>query len=65
MEKAIVALFSGCGGLDLGFRKTGFNIVWANEYDRDIWQTYEKNHLDTFLDKRDIEQFLLKKFQIV
>ena len=61
MEKAIVALFSGCGGLDLGFRKTGFNIVWANEYDRDIWQTYEKNHLDTFLDQRDIREISSKE----
>lgn len=56
MKKAIVSLFSGCGGLDLGFCKAGFNIVWANEYDRDIWKTYETNHRETFLDKRDIRQ---------
>lgn len=55
MEPKIVALFSGCGGLDLGFRKAGFHIPWANEFDRDIWETYEKNHADTFLDKRDIK----------
>ncbi len=54
MKQKIVALFSGCGGLDLGFRKAGFDVVWANEYDKDIWETYEKNHLDTVLDKRDI-----------
>ncbi len=53
-RKAVVALFSGCGGLDLGFRKAGFNIVWASEYDKEIWETYEKNHVDTILDKRDI-----------
>ncbi|MDF5716642.1 MAG: DNA cytosine methyltransferase [Rhizonema sp. NSF051] len=56
MEKAIVALFSGCGGLDLGFRKAGFNVVWANEYDKDIWESYQKNHLDTVLDRRDIRK---------
>ena len=56
MEKAIVALFSGCGGLDLGFRKAGFNVVWANEYDKDICRSYEKNHLDTVLDRRDIRE---------
>ena len=41
----IISLFSGCGGLDLGFRQAGFNIVWANEYDKSIWATYEFNHL--------------------
>lgn len=55
-EKAIVSLFSGCGGLDLGFRQAGFNVKWANEYDKDIWQTYQSNHPDTFLDRRDIRQ---------
>lgn len=40
----ILSLFSGAGGLDLGFEKAGFNIVLANEYDKSIWQTYEKNH---------------------
>lgn len=50
----VVSLFAGAGGLDLGFSKAGFNIVWANEYDRDIWKTYEKNHPNTILDKRSI-----------
>lgn len=50
----IVSLFSGCGGLDLGFKKAGFNIIWANEYDKTIWETYEKNHPNTILDKRSI-----------
>lgn len=49
----IISLFSGAGGMDLGFKKAGFHIVWANEYDKTIWETYEKNH-DTPLDKRDI-----------
>ena len=52
----IISLFAGCGGLDLGFRQAGFNIVWANEYDRTIWDTYECNHPDTILDRRDIRK---------
>lgn len=50
----IVSLFSGAGGLDLGFRKAGFDIIWANEYDKQMSQTYSKNHPNTFLDTRDI-----------
>lgn len=50
----IVSLFAGAGGLDLGFHNAGFNVVWANEYDSDIWETYEKNHKATILDKRSI-----------
>lgn len=51
----IISLFSGAGGLDLGFEKAGFDIVWANEYDREIWETYEKNFPHTKLDKRSIK----------
>ena len=40
----LISLFSGAGGLDLGFINAGFDIVVANEYDRSIWETYEKNH---------------------
>lgn len=40
----IISLFSGCGGLDLGFEKAGFTIAMANEFDKKIWDTYEKNH---------------------
>ena len=39
----IVSLFSGAGGLDFGFEKAGFKTIWANEYDKTIWETYEKN----------------------
>lgn len=51
----ILSLFAGAGGLDLGFEKAGFEIVYANEYDKSIWETYEKNHT-TPLDYRDIRK---------
>lgn len=50
----VLSLFSGCGGLDLGFRQAGFNIVWANEYDKSIYDTHKFNHPDTELDRRNI-----------
>ena len=50
----IVSLFAGCGGLDLGFEKAGFNIVWANEFDDAIHATYRLNHPNTILNTSDI-----------
>jgi len=50
----VVSFFAGAGGLDLGFEKAGFNVVWANEYDKDIWETYERNHKNTLHDRRSI-----------
>lgn len=50
----VVSFFAGAGGLDLGFEQAGFDVVWANEYDKEIWGTYEHNHLNTELDTRNI-----------
>jgi len=52
----ITSLFTGAGGLDLGFKKAGFKTIWANEYDKDIWESYEKNFPHTKLDRRSIIQ---------
>ena len=57
----IVSFFAGAGGLDLGFRNAGFDVVWANEYDREIWETYEKNHQKTILDTRSITDIASKE----
>jgi DNA (cytosine-5)-methyltransferase 1 len=54
MSLKIVSFFSGAGGLDLGFQQVGFDIIFANEFDKDIWSTYEYNHPKTLLDKRSI-----------
>src|SRR3989338_4659473 len=50
----IASLFTGAGGLDKGFEKAGFHVVWSNEYDSTIWETFEYNFPKTKLDKRSI-----------
>jgi DNA (cytosine-5)-methyltransferase 1 len=39
----VVSLFSGAGGLDLGFKMAGHHIVWANDIYRDAVETYRAN----------------------
>jgi len=42
----VISLFCGAGGMDLGFKKAGHEIVWANDNDPDSCASYEKyfNH---------------------
>ena len=35
-----VSLFAGAGGLDMGFERQGFSIIWANDYDSDACETH-------------------------
>ncbi|MDR3217284.1 MAG: DNA cytosine methyltransferase [Clostridiaceae bacterium] len=53
----LISLFSGAGGLDLGFEQAGFDIIFANEYDETIWETYIKNH-SAHLNTCDIRKVL-------
>ncbi|GAA8401785.1 DNA (cytosine-5-)-methyltransferase [Helicobacter pylori] len=39
----VASLFSGIGGLDLGFIQNGFGIVWANDFDKYAVETYKAN----------------------
>ena len=39
----VASLFCGCGGLDYGFHKAGFEIVWANDFDKYAVETYNAN----------------------
>lgn len=40
----VLSLFSGIGGLDAGFEKNGFKIVWANDFDKYAVETYRTNY---------------------
>ncbi|MPM09713.1 hypothetical protein SDC9_56035 [bioreactor metagenome] len=48
----LISLFSGCGGLDLGFRQSGYSSVWANDFDTDAQAVYSLNL--GAIDKRNI-----------
>ncbi len=39
----VVSLFSGAGGLDLGFIRKGHKVIWANDNFEDAVATYKKN----------------------
>jgi len=39
----VAGLFSGCGGLDLGFINSGFDVVWANDFFKEAVETYKTN----------------------
>lgn len=50
----VISLFSGCGGLDLGFEQAGFRIPVANEFDPTIFTTFKINHPHTHLIESDV-----------
>ena len=54
----VVSLFSGAGGLDLGFIMAGHTIVWANDLFEDAVSTYEMYQIVTSL----LVVFLAKVF---
>ncbi|EKB55806.1 DNA (cytosine-5-)-methyltransferase [Falseniella ignava CCUG 37419] len=40
----VAGLFSGVGGIELGFEQAGFNVIWGNEIDLKASETYKLNH---------------------
>jgi DNA (cytosine-5)-methyltransferase 1 len=54
MSFKVASFFSGAGGLDLGFHQAGFEIVWANEFDKNVTPTLRRNFPGAVVDDRSI-----------
>ena len=39
----VISLFSGAGGMDIGFINSGFEIVWANDFFKEAVESYKNN----------------------
>jgi len=50
------SMFAGIGGICLGFKQAGFNIVWANELDKNACITYRLNFGEDYLLEKDIRR---------
>lgn len=60
INKAItaVSLFSGAGGMDVGFESAGIKVLFANELMKEASETYKANHPNTILVNADINDIL-------
>ena len=55
-----LSLFSGAGGMDVGFIRAGVKVVGANDIDKDACLTYEANHPRGIIKRGDINNYLLE-----
>src|SRR5438876_5856042 len=63
----VVSLFSGCGGMDLGFKQAGFDLAWANDWEHAACETYKQNIGDHIVeaDVEDIPVSRIPKADVV
>ncbi|NBI06101.1 DNA cytosine methyltransferase [Senegalia massiliensis] len=46
-----ISLFCGVGGIDLGFKSAGVNVIWANDSDKNACITYRENFKNILIEK--------------
>lgn len=51
----LASFFAGIGGICYGFKQAGFNVLYANEYDKNACNNYRENHVGTVLFDQDIK----------
>lgn len=62
------SMFAGIGGICLGFKQSGCELIWANEIDKYACKTYRSNFGDSYLVEGDIQKIDTKdipKFNIL
>lgn len=60
-----ISLFTGAGGMDVGFEKAGVKVVFANELMKEAAETYNANHPAGVMVNNDINNVIdeLEKFE--
>ena len=56
VERRVASMFAGIGGICLGFKQAGFDIVWANEINAAACRTYRHNFGNSYLIESDIHK---------
>ena len=63
-----ISLFCGAGGCSLGFKRAGYDIIYASDIDKKAISTYEANFCGAFVEQSDINEIdftrLLERLQI-
>lgn len=63
-----IDLFCGCGGLTLGLKQAGFEVIGAVEIDSLAAETYRMNHAEVHVWEQDIQtlggESILKQFKL-
>jgi DNA (cytosine-5)-methyltransferase 1 len=57
-EYSGVSLFTGAGGMDIGFESAGVKVVFANELMIEASETYKANHPDSIIINDDIHNII-------
>ncbi len=63
----VASFFAGVGGIDKGFENAGFEIIWANEFDKYAAETYSLNFSNTLVvdDIRNVKAKDIPDFDIM